>query len=391
MVYVERTKYPYYFIILYALTYMGNAVYGTFISLYLDNIGFDKSAIGVLLSLGPFVAIVAQPIWGAAGDRVKYKNTLLKILILGSSITIILFTASNSFYYLFFIISLFTFFQTSVNPISDVITLEYLDTAKFKFGYIRMAGTLGFALMSVIAGSIANQNISSIFPLYFTIYMLSLISVFLLPKIKGHQSGSKRVSPFTVFKNKKFLLLMGLTLVVQATLGFYYSFFPIYYKQLGADSSFLGYAMLISSLSEIPFLFFADKILKKIGVEYTLVASSILMAIRWLLLHSITNIYAILFVQLFHGTNFIVFSFSLATYINNKIPKELKASGQAMNGLVSIGMSRIIGSMLGGVLSEAFGTKNMFLYNSVITAVTAIVFCFIFLRENTRKDITIDI
>jgi PPP family 3-phenylpropionic acid transporter len=214
----------------------------------------------------------------------------------------------------------------------------------------------------------------------------------MLPRVKGHQSKSNRVPVWELLKNRELVLLMGLNLVVQITLGFYYSFFSKYYtSDLGASNALLGWGMFLSSISEVPFLLFADRILKKIGVEYTLTSSSLFMALRWLLLHSITNIYVLLFVQVLHGVNFIVFSFSLATYINNKFPKELKASGQAMNGLINLGLSRILGSMLGGVLSDAFGIKNMFLYNSVLAAVTAVVFCVIFIRENLRKNVTASI
>ena len=43
------TGYPYKFMLLYTLLYMGNAVYFTFIAIYLDNVGFGKTAIGLSL------------------------------------------------------------------------------------------------------------------------------------------------------------------------------------------------------------------------------------------------------------------------------------------------------------------------------------------------------
>ncbi len=65
----------YYFLFFYVITYMGNAVYSTFIPVYFLNIGFSPSQIGTLLSLGPLVAILAQPVWGALGDRARTKKT----------------------------------------------------------------------------------------------------------------------------------------------------------------------------------------------------------------------------------------------------------------------------------------------------------------------------
>lgn len=379
---IDQTRKPIlYFILLYALTYMGNAVYNTFIPVYLSQKGFVNSAIGVLLALGPFVSIIAQPVWGAVTDRVKVKNSVLKLLLLGSAVTVMFYTVSDRFLYLFVVIAIFTSFQTPINSLNDAIALEYVDAHGFKFGPIRLAGAIGFGVMSVIAGVVANRYINNIFLLYFVLYMFALLSAFRLPKVAGHQAGRKKVSPLALLKNRKIVLLMVLSLIVQTTLGYYYSFFPIYYRQLGASSTLLGLATFIASASEIPFLVFADRILKKIRVEYILVASSLLMALRWLLVFLAPNKDVILLVQLLHGCNFIVFNFSLAIYINQHVPMELKASGQALSGLVSYGLSRIAGSMLGGVLSDAFGLSRMFLYNAYIAAAAAVFFGFVFIRE----------
>lgn len=365
---------------------MGNAAYNTFIPVYLNSRGFGNTAVGLLLAIGPFIAILGQPVWGVAGDRAKSKNSILMILIFGSASAVLFYTLSDSFVYLFFLISLFTFFQTSIIPISDAITLEYLDHTNYRYGIVRLGGTVGFAVMSVIAGFVAKHQIGGIFPLYFGIYLLALLCVVMLPKVKGHQSGGHKVSPLKMFKNRRFVLLMLFSLIIQTTFGFYYSFFPIYYRQLGAGSDLLGWSMLISSICEVPFLLFADRIMKKFSVEAMLIASASLMALRWLLFSIVTDKFLILLIQPLHGVNFIVFAYSLAVYINEKMPKELKASGQAVNGLISLGLARIIGSMLGGVFSDYLGIKQMFFYNAVIAAAAAILFGFLFFRGNKKGE-----
>jgi MFS transporter, PPP family, 3-phenylpropionic acid transporter len=82
-----------------------------------------------------------------------------------------------------------------------------------------------------------------------------------------------------------------------------------------------------------------------------------------------------------HGLIFIVLSVTIAIFINQEVPKELKASGQTMNGLISLGLARIIGSMASGVASEYLGMREVFLYNAVVACITFIVFLFIFLKE----------
>lgn len=381
----EGSKYPYYFLALYALTYMCNAIYGTFISVYLDHIGFSKSIIGTLLALGPFVAIIAQPVWGLASDRAKTKNHILKLMLLGTALTIILYPVSTNFYYIFAAMAVFTFFQTSINPVSDAITLEHLEATRWKYGPIRLTGTIGYALMSVLVGIIVKQNINNIFPLYFAIALSAFLVSFRLPTVKGHQSGGKRIPIWTIFKNRQLVVLMTLNLIVQITLGFYYSFFPIYYKQMGASSVMIGMSMFVSSICEIPFLLFSSRILQKIGVKFTLILSTAIMGIRWMLLHVVTNVYPVLLINALHGLSFIVFAYCFAIYINKEVPKELRASGQTMNGLIGMGIARIIGSILGGFLSDMFGIRPLFFYTSLLNFAAVAVFGAIFVMESINK------
>ena len=374
-------KLYYYFITFYAVFFMSGAIYGTFLPVYLDYLGYSKGAIGILMSLGPFVAIIAQPIWGITSDRAKSKNFVLQLLFLCSIFIMALYPLSNNFYYLILVITLFTFFQTSTGPISDTITLEYLSETGQKFGLIRMAGTIGYAVMSIIAGIFAQRYIGSIFALNIIVMFLAFVIVFKLPVVKGHQFGREYVPIWRLFSNKNLVILMTLNFLVQVTLGFYYTYFPIYFKQLGGSSSLLGWAYFISAISEVPFLLYDDRILKKIGTRYALLGATLVAAIRWLLIFFATKTYVFLLLQLLHGLIFIVLYYSMATYINQEVPKELKASGQTMNNLIGMGISRITGSLLGGFLSDIYGIKTMFLYNSILAFATVLVFGYIFLKR----------
>ena len=382
----DGNRYPTYFLLLYAFIYMTNAVYNTFIPIYLNNKGFTQTATGTLLALGPLVAIAANPIWGLASDRASTKNKILKILLLSSAAAVILYPLSDSFFYLCTVIALFTFFQSAVAPLSDAVTLEHLEATRWKFGPIRMAGTLGYAVMSVVAGIIIRQDTGRMFILYFVVAIMAFFAVFRLPPVKGHQSGGNKVSILKLLENREMLALIAFHFVIQVTLGFYYSFFPIYYKHLGASTALLGWVMFVSSVSEIPFLLFADKIIRKMGIQATLILSALIMGIRWILLHYVTDIYAILAVNVAHGFSFIVFAYCLATYINSNVPRELRASGQTMNALLCMGLARILGSILGGVSSDAVGIGQVFLYTSLINIAASSVFCAaILLRRKNKK------
>jgi MFS transporter, PPP family, 3-phenylpropionic acid transporter len=88
----------------------------------------------------------------------------------------------------------------------------------------------------------------------------------------------------------------------------------------------LGWSMVISSLSELPFLLFSGKIFKRIPITAILIVAALASSIRWFLFSVIRNPLWILPVQLLNGLIFIVLSVTLATFINRDGPIENKSS-----------------------------------------------------------------
>jgi PPP family 3-phenylpropionic acid transporter len=380
-------SYPFYFIAFYLFLYMGFAVFSVFMPVYLDELGYDNSDIGTLLSLGSFVGLFAQPLWGIISDRSKTKNNVLKVLALLSSLGILLFGVSGNYFYIFSIMIVFSFFQSPIVPISDSITLEYISSKGWKFGPIRLAGTIGYAVMPVLAGAMIKNNTNIMFFLCFVIGFMMFLSVFMMPKVKGHQSSGRKTSIFELLKNRELMLLLGFTVVVQITIGYYNSFFSIYYKEMGADNSILGWATFIACMSEVVFLLIGDRVIKRFGIKLTMICAAFIAVFRWALMGVVNNIYLILILQLLHGFTFIVIFYSMAMYINEKVQDELKASGQALNSAVGMGFTRIIGSVAGGVLSDYIGIRQVFTLSSIAVLVSIIVFVPIFMAISRKSGI----
>lgn len=340
----------------------------------------------MLLSLGPLIAMFGQPIWGALGDRAKTKNSVLNVLLIGSGVSIMFFPLSHQFVYLLVLICVFMFFQTSIFAISDAITLEELDRhPSWSFGWIRLGGTVGFATMSLVFGIVAKSYINSMFAVYAGTMVAALLLLWRFPPAASRPTNVTGKQFRELFRNGKLMFYLGINFIVQVTLGYYYAFFPIYFKEMGADSLLLGWSMVISSMSELPFLLFSGWIFKRVSISVLLIVAALGSSVRWFLFSLIGDPLWILPVQLLHGIIFIVMSVTLATFINREVPSEWKASGQTLNGLLSLGAARIIGSFLGGIMSAAYGMRQVFLYSSWVSMATVIVFgLVVWIRRNKK-------
>jgi PPP family 3-phenylpropionic acid transporter len=375
------------FVLFYFFIYMSNAVYGTFIPLYFQDAGFTQTEIGTLLSVGPMVAILAQPVWGTLSDRAKTKNRILLLLIAGSGISVLLYPLSDLFVYLIIMIGVFTFFQTSIYAVSDAITLEELDRSKRgDFSLIRLAGTVGFALMSIVFGLIAKERVDLVFTVFALIMAVCMVLALRFPPVAGHQTKDRKIRIWVLFRNRKLVLYFSVNFILHISLGYYYTFFPLYFTELGGDSTWLGWSMVISSLSEIPFLLLAGKIFNRFKVHHILLMAGAASTLRWYLFSAIENPYWTLPVQLLHGLIFIVLSVTMAVVINREVPDELKASGQTLNALLSLGIARTIGSFAGGIASEEFGLQRVFFYNFVLSLLCIAVFAVVFRMQKEKHE-----
>lgn len=373
------------FALYYAVSYMSTAVFNVFIPLYLNSLGYSRSVVGTLLALGPFAALVLHPAWGLLADRARSKNTVLAGLILGAAAAVLLFPLSSSLPLVLFFLFLFSAFQASIIPLSDAITLERAGQSGWSFGPVRLAGTVGFALMAVVAGFSARWRIGSIFPLYAVLGLLAFLVLLRLPKVRGHQSAGPRFPPGRLFRSRALVLVLAFHFLLQFTLGFYYSFFAIHLKELGGDASLQGWAVFITATAELPFLLNADRILARLGLRRTLLLAGGILSLRWLAFYLVSDRFLLMALNATHGVTVIVFIYCLATFINRHVPRELRASGHALNAMLCIGAARILGSVLGGVLSDRLGIRPVFLLFSLVAAVSVAVFAPLLLGKRPRR------
>ena len=215
--------------------------------------------------------------------------------------------------------------------------------------------------------------------------MITLLTAFILPKVRGHKKKGEKINVLALIKYKPLAVMLLLTVCMMIGMSFFYNYFSIYFQdELGGTSSMLGWAYFISATSELPFLLIADKLYKKYGVGRLLLISAGVMMIRWFLLSMIRSAYIAMALQLLHSFCFTVMSFFMMRYINAIAPDSLKAGGQLLYTLFTLGIARIIGSLLGGQIGSVFGLRAIFVSGGILMAVSLVVFG-IYVHKNNAE------
>ncbi len=377
--------------------YIAFALYSPFLSSYYTRAGLGAVQIGVLLTIGPLVAIIIQPIWAILSDKTGRRKDILSLILLGGGVSIYSFYLGNSFLTFFIAAFLIAVFANSIAPLNDAITLGYANKYQLDFSRIRMGGTIGYTVFVVIAGMIVKHNPSIQFVLGSMGYVVTFFIVRRLPKdeiappiIPGNNTPKKasrfRFSDFfKIFKSKQVYFMLGFAFISQVGLSFNGSFIGVYIIDLGLSENMIGIINGICALSEIPVLFVINKVLRKITTAKIVVISCLLLGLRILLVTggSIGFIFA---AQALHGITYMTVYFSIAVFISKNIAAENLSKGQSVLTIIQAGAGSIVGNILGGFFVDNFGLDNAYRFISIIiiTATIILASCYYLYKKSDK-------
>jgi len=379
----KSSDFPWKYGLFLASYYLANAVYQSYASKYFESVGMTHTQLSVLLAAAPVISIIMQPIWGMLGDRMKSRNIVLRMLIVVAAALVLTYRISGAFWWLLIVSCLFSAFYTSIQPMGDSIILEALQPKNQPFGPLRLMGCLTFAVGNLFIGYAIDGRMNLVVYLTTAILMLTLLSTKALPYTPGHQSTGQKMNMLAILKLRHMPGLLIMLMMMQLTMGYFYSFYSIHFTSLpGGTTTLLGLCYFLSAVSEVPFLLNADKLFDRLGVGKLMSISAAALTLRWILLASFPNIYVAAGSQILHGWGFIVMTVSMSKYMSATVPNELKASGQMLLAVVGFGIARVFGILGGGLLSEAMGgVQNGFIVMACVSGLALICFAPKYLRS----------
>jgi MFS family permease len=143
---------------------------------------------------------------------------------------------------------------------------------------------------------------------------------------------------------------------------------------LGINKSVLGVALSISTLSELPVLFFGNRLLAKLKPHGMLILSMCATMIRLFLYAIFQSAPGILVFQLINGFTFATLWVAGVSFINENAPPGLSATMQGVFGAAVFGFGAAGGGFIGSLLLERVGGAQMYAIFGVMLLVMLIVY-----------------
>ncbi|WP_274364989.1 MFS transporter [Paenibacillus thermotolerans] len=373
--------------VFYLLLYLGMGAVSPFMSLFLDEQGFNGSEIGIILAAGSLTGIVAQPIFGLINDASKDYRTLLKVSTLLSAFAVFGFFFSHSFWPIIVTAIIFSFINTPTAPIVDAFAVEKAPAFGFSYGQVRVWGAIGFALITVIAGyALSSVGYKYMFLAYafFAIFMFAMI--FSFPRI----DRPKRPSVFgrevlgAVFTNWRFVLFVAICLLISISVTMNFSYLPIYFQKLHYPVDLVGWNFTIAAVVEIPLFLFSTYVIRRIGLFPMLAIGTCAYAVKYTVMGFTPPLGAVLALQALDGVAFAFYFTAAVEIVNRMAPDNGKATAQSVFAAAG-GIAGIAANAAGGAIIDTQGPQFLFLLMGGISFFATLLFI-LFPRKHVQRD-----
>lgn len=358
----------------------------SFLPIYFQHKGFSSSQIGWFLAIGPFVGLIAQPIWGYASDKYKTVKKILFTCLLGFVACVIWLFQIDSFFWILVSGAFFFFFFSPVNPLADNLAKRQSQLHGVTFGSIRMWGSIGFALISLLSGYLL-----SLFGIGFLIYpitVLAILTCLLSLFLSDAKAGTKKVNYKDIslfFKDPSLVAFFALIALVMLTHRTNDSFISLYLLEMGGNEMLVGWIWFIGVSSEALLFFLSARWFRASNPTIYIIIAAALFSVRWILTALVNDPAMLILIQVLHGVCFAIAFLGALEYLYNAVPEELQATGHMVFVGISFGITGIIGSSFGGVIFENLGGSTLYFMLACSSILGMIGFIFFYKKEKKLR------
>ncbi|MGB8648725.1 MAG: MFS transporter [Anaerolineae bacterium] len=354
---------------MYLFYYMGGGGYNPFINLYYSRLGLNGVEIGSLVSLGVLVGVFAAFFWATLSDGLRIHNRVLSLALILSALAVFLISRADSYAALLPLVALSAFVANPIASFLDSSTLELIKLHNSSYGAVRLWGSVGWSISTWLVGLLVERSgIHWIFNAYILLMVVTFILSFALPKRTQVLRTSMWQGLRRLIRRDTVIFLVSI-FMLSVSSSAAMSFFSIYLDHIGAKEGLIGLSWTFASMSEVPFMFYSGRLIKRFGARRLLGLAFVLYAVRWFLYSLIQAPVLVLVIQLLGGFSFALFLTTGVTYLNQRTPAGLTTTAQSLYNTVVFGLAGIAGSLLGGYLFDLVGMQALFQIAAVLALV----------------------
>jgi PPP family 3-phenylpropionic acid transporter len=355
--------------VVYFLIFSGIGGLFPLLSLYLaDEAQLSGTQIGVIMSVGPIMMMVAQPLWGMVCDITRRPRAVLILALFIISFAGFLYIFVEQYIFFIIIALLVALFQSAIVPVSDSITLNYAHKKKIDYGNFRLWGALGFAFAAYVMGELSERfGLSVIFYGFAAVMLLAAVFAFGMPRESAPIRVELRKGIHQLMHLPKFILFLMVTFLVFGPIHANNAYFGLLFQDLGATVAGVGLAFLFAAGTEAPFMKLTGPWIRKYGFLTVALLAAVVSGLRWILYYFEPSIPVVYISTLAQGFSVGLFIPASLQYVRDITPDHVQATAIGLYAAVNNGLGNWFCTFVGGMLIDAFDIFSTYLFLGVMT------------------------
>jgi PPP family 3-phenylpropionic acid transporter len=344
-----------------------------FLVLYYQSLGFTGAQIGLLTGLTPLITMVSAPFWTGLADKTRRHRLIMSLAILMSSAIWAVVPLFSAFALVLLLVILFNAFNAPVTSFTDSATMFMLADKKDLYGRIRLGGTLGFGITASLAGLfVQDYGLKYAFWGGALLLFLALLTSQKLAFGEAKTGSALKQGVRILLADRRWYLFLTLALASGFALAATNTYLFPYLKELGATEAVMGLALTLGTLSEIPVLFFGNRLLQRFKANGLLLLAMTVTGSRLILFAAAHTPEWVLALQLLNGLTFPAMWVAGVAYADQNAPPGMRSTAQGLFGATVYGLGLAVGGFIGGPILESWGGRALYLiFGSIVLTTVA--------------------
>jgi MFS transporter, PPP family, 3-phenylpropionic acid transporter len=360
-----------------SLYYLGaflcHGSYGPFLYVYFSELGLSGQQVGWLAIGSPLMTLLLATPIASLADRKRWRVRIAQIAMFGMGVVLFLLRYPTTFTGILGLGLLMAILSSPVMSITDSLVARMSQRHHLNYGAMRLWGSVGYATSALAFGAVWQRL--GFGPMFLVGSLLFLPLIWVTGRLEEGQPKDQQEQGKIVelLSDPGLVLLLLATILAGIANSLSMTFEGIYVRSLGGGNFLIGMMIAFAAYSELPTMFFGDRLAKRLRRPNTVILAYGLAICAYLGYILIPNPAILPLFSILKGLGFGLFFPNTVRIVTERTPEKWASTAQSLMTVGMFGIAPLVAGPLGGFIHDAIGPAAVFGLGTLALGLAAIV------------------